>query len=1244
MYKILNYVYGDQECGMLSKTGVLPIERSGKTDIPFKYLPKLLKSLQRYNKETGEKPHWITIQRAGSDNKTMLLIKSIGYNQGEVLYGTGNNFSGMKLQGIEKSQKDKKLEYFKKMILAHLASISGKEEKELQKAIDIFDRLAKSYAPGTIRTWKGKKYIKGPDNKWRRYFDKQNRGAKQSIAVLKKAVDKCNTEEELYKLIQLNSERFRDESGNPIPIVQELHDYIKSKGDKISAQGSKKDDNAGTPKHKVWKYLSEISGSILSNFIGSDKYKDIDGFREEISVMAEKNGITNKELTQKEIYNFIKEVAEKHKNAEENKPENTEEQPEEKPIQAEYKNIAELQGYAKEKYGIDISITNKSDFAAVKDSFAVIENAVKEYPGLNKYVKKLEYKALGKVIGGDYDFKERSMTIGRLTENTNLENFRLNVGQDIKAITAHELGHAIQNMITENGEAWNKAEKDKSLKTRSKDIINEALKKLGIPTKRKAISVRDQRYLMSYNQETKKYSVDFEDSKRFSAADKAIGQVSIYGMSSDVELVPECVTDYLINGENAQPLSKEVYKIVQDQLKKAKAQDRVAASSAVVKNKISEIIKKAKDFGYSRQLVDSMIHTAIKAGGESERLFLKENNIENTDDLKNYIDKLLDSEDAKLKNVETDEEYLKKKGFGKVGSFTTGETPAKEGIAAIREKYNSGKTVKGDTDTIHVGKEKLKGTWRLVEASAPSASHDENTFLPTKGFPTAEDGSTVNDRDYQHDKDAQESVLNIASEFDGRALSMDSPVVVTTDGVVISGNNRTMSSKLAAKKGTDKEYIETLNERAKRFGFTEGDIKMFKNPRVVFEVETDGKYTTEQFAKFNESGKKSQNPVEKAIKIAKTIKPETVKGLADTISEYDTISEVYGNKKAAESLFNTLQRDGIIQQVDRAQYITENGITGAGKEFVETVLIGSVVTPENIRSLAGDGGKNIRRKLVRAISPLVNNKSLGGYAITDELNKAIDVMVQVSKSKEFSSVDEFAKQQNMFESQNDVSIQLAKKLEMKEREFADFMNKMNANLAPAANGEVDIFFGGVETKEEILSRMLDLRKALEAIGYDSDTIDAIISKSLTFSGHKLQGREKIAGMDISIENKNGSTRKGVDKDGHEWATKMKYDYGYIRGTVGRDKDHLDAYINQKRHRDWGNDEEKDKVFVVHQNDPVTGKYDEDKCMIGWDDANSAKKAYLSQYDRPGFFGSIEAVPLSAFKDFIFSNKGKIVTV
>jgi hypothetical protein len=146
-----------------------------------------------------------------------------------------------------------------------------------------------------------------------------------------------------------------------------------------------------------------------------------------------------------------------------------------------------------------------------------------------------------------------------------------------------------------------------------------------------------------------------------------------------------------------------------------------------------------------------------------------------------------------------------------------------------------------------------------------------------------------------------------------------------------------------------------------------------------------------------------------------------------------------------------------------------------------------------------------------------------------------------------------------------------------------------------------------------------------------------IAKTIRYStvqkaARKLQGRMKIKGMDISIENKKGSVRRGVDQDGHEWKIKMSYPYGYIRGTEGTDGDHVDCYI--------GDNHESTRVYIIHQNDPVTGKYDEDKVMIGFNTAKEAKDAYMMQYDRPGFYGSMENCDVEKFKELLNKKKGK----
>lgn len=410
----------------------------------------------------------------------------------------------------------------------------------------------------------------------------------------------------------------------------------------------------------------------------------------------------------------------------------------------------------------------------------------------------------------------------------------------------------------------------------------------------------------------------------------------------------------------------------------------------------------------------------------------------------------------------------------------------KKTIKDIRNHYESSKSIVGNKKTIYASDEKIKGHWKLVEADAPMASHDEKTFSKTDGFPESKNGGTINDRDYEHDKDAQESVRDIAANFNGRALDMGEPVIVTKDGIVVSGNNRTMSSKLAAKNGTDKQYLADLKEQIEDFGFDEEDLDGFKHPRIVFEIDSEheGDYTTEEFAKFNKTGKKAKNSTEKAVEISKTVKPESVKIVSDVISSYDTMGEMWADRDASRKIMNSFVESGVIGKNDMAQYYTEEGgMSAAGKEFVETCLIGSIMNEMNIRTLSGDGGKSIRQKLVRAIVPLIENKGDGKeYSFNNELNEAVRIASFVAKNHNtYPTIKTYFAQQDMFESEaNPIVKKLAELIhDNTQKEFAEQMKNLEAGIRPNAAGEMDIFLGECETRNSVISRILRIKDTVK---------------------------------------------------------------------------------------------------------------------------------------------------------------------
>ena len=235
-----------------------------------------------------------------------------------------------------------------------------------------------------------------------------------------------------------------------------------------------------------------------------------------------------------------------------------------------------------------------------------------------------------------------------------------------------------------------------------------------------------------------------------------------------------------------------------------------------------------------------------------------------------------------------------------------------EGIKKIKEKYDTTEKVTGSKKTIVLSNgEKLSGTYKLIEAGNVSASHNAETFEKTEGFPTTENGTTVNDRDYQSDKNAQNLVIQKSDNFDGRAFA-DNGVIVTKDGIVVSGNDRTMSGDLAAKKGTDTAYIEYLKDNASQFGFTVEQIDNMKHPRVVFELNKKLPYDTKTFAMFNKDAKKSKSVSERAKEIGKTIDEDTINSISEIIDNFDTIDDLYNNEKATRELISLMQAKNIM--------------------------------------------------------------------------------------------------------------------------------------------------------------------------------------------------------------------------------------------------------------------------------------------------------------------------------------------
>lgn len=403
----------------------------------------------------------------------------------------------------------------------------------------------------------------------------------------------------------------------------------------------------------------------------------------------------------------------------------------------------------------------------------------------------------------------------------------------------------------------------------------------------------------------------------------------------------------------------------------------------------------------------------------------------------------------------------------------------------IKDKWDAAPKVDGNEDALTLPDgSTISGRYVLTEAGAASPSHDaNNAYQPTEGFPIDENDQSVNDRDYMRDKDAQQKVEGMAGNYDNRALQ--DPVIVSKDGVVLSGNNRTMSGDLAARRGTDKAYVDYLTQFGhKKYGFTPEQVAGMKNPRVVFVPDEALPYDATTFARFNAQEKKSQGKPEAAVKLGKIVPDNVFNVIVNDISRYDRLSDYYADEKAVAQALGSLMQAGVINDMQMPELRTGTALSATGKELIENTLIGKVFqsSPDAVRQIISV--PTLRQSIVMGLSEIANNRTLSrnGYDISDELAKAVDLVTRAKNAMpdvytDGMPVSPFGRMQGLFDDEfgdsrvtDGTTLLLADILNSgKPSDLRKVLTSYNNEASQASGGQIDIFSGSIPTKEEILT-------------------------------------------------------------------------------------------------------------------------------------------------------------------------------
>ena len=355
----------------------------------------------------------------------------------------------------------------------------------------------------------------------------------------------------------------------------------------------------------------------------------------------------------------------------------------------------------------------------------------------------------------------------------------------------------------------------------------------------------------------------------------------------------------------------------------------------------------------------------------------------------------------------------------------------------------------------------IKGHYVLVEAGAATPSHDPfNGWNTSNGFPVTEDGKNINDRDYKNDTDAQQITTQIAQTYDGQAVAQ--VPVVSSEGIVYDGNGRTIAGNIAAANNTDGAYIQALADNAGNFGFAPEQVAGMQHPRVYMQTDEDLPYNTTTFAKFNAQEKKSQGSTNRAVSSSKKLTDAARDGMLRILDDYGTLDAFFASENGAKDIVRSLLDNGIITQQEVAG-LTENTDRGfvlspAGKDYVTDLLIGGLFDEQTIRMLGND--KGLKQSILRAMPSIVENRRLGDYALTDNINNAIRLLYEARQAG--MAYPLYVKQGNAFDGYvsdrfSPFEMLLAEEMSSGVETFRQVLNLYNNSARDEANGQTGLF-------------------------------------------------------------------------------------------------------------------------------------------------------------------------------------------
>lgn len=201
-----------------------------------------------------------------------------------------------------------------------------------------------------------------------------------------------------------------------------------------------------------------------------------------------------------------------------------------------------------------------------------------------------------------------------------------------------------------------------------------------------------------------------------------------------------------------------------------------------------------------------------------------------------------------------------------------------------------------------------------------------------------------------------------------------------------------------------------------------------------------------------------------------------------------------------------------------------------------------------------------------------------------------------------------------------------------------FVDQITPRQWKAAYNSVAEFHEGTDSEEDVakysaeqIAKIIALpekiKEAEQATNHDA-------TPGQKEAGNYAKGKFAWHGLNIAVETAKGEDRTDKETNGEKWRVTMPATYGYILGTVGADKDHVDVFMGDKP--------ESQRVYVVNQTKPGSTEFDEHKIMLGYESEGAAIGDYLLSFSDTfgaSVLGSVSGpYAIDDFKHMLESNR------